>query len=559
MIFKIYDPPDGEKTWNELCVGAIVDFTSWEYEKFFCGAGTFELVVPIDAKGVESLKLNRFLATYGGQFIIKQLNYTAENVKVSGYDLNGLLLDRLTVAQTDNGKDKQSGYTETIVKHYVDANCVGSTSTGRNYPGLVIAEDKQRGISNDAASPRLQCVADVISDILSAQQMGWRISATNFNTSGAAKMSFDVFNSKDRTDFESQEYKHVAFSYGLGNTANIKAEKSIAGAKNTLYCELADGTVQTYSPIEDNVGYARTEEYADLNCELGEYTTYADHEIADRFRETDSVTLEHIDPTQFGTDFDIGDIVTVYDDKSKITKAALITAAKIKRSENEYDVTLTIGEARVKLLDRVSKSTKAVTTSVRENTGESEPAAETDRIIKIFSDYYGKSHESCLITAPYIDGDEYYVPENKMMVFSDDQNYYQGIVSPTSYIKNFDSFGDNAVEIATIPPSEIGKSLRDYFAEPEGIYKKTRVRKAAFTIKTENGTSTSGYGHFNFIFQESPNSIYSRYDNLEIKLSKTSCDFIYTNYPEGSSAGANFKSTLSIREDGLYFNGKKLG
>lgn len=117
------------------------------------------------------------------------------------------------------------------------------------------------------------------------------------------------------------------------------------------------------------MGYARTEEYADLNCELGEYTTYADHEIADRFREADSVTLEHIDPTQFGTDFDIGDIVTVYDDKSKITKAALITAAKIKRSEDEYDVTLTIGEARVKLLDRVSKSTKAVTASVRENMG----------------------------------------------------------------------------------------------------------------------------------------------------------------------------------------------
>ncbi len=371
MIFKIYDPPDGEKTWNELCVGAIVDFTSWEYEKFFCGAGTFELIVPIDAKGIDKLNLNRFLATYGGQFIIKQLNYTAENVKVSGYDLNGLLIDRLTVAQTDNGKDRQSGYTETIVKHYVSANCVNSTSAGRNYPGLVIAEDKQRGISNDAASPRLQCVADVISDILSAQQMGWRISVPNFDNSGAAKMSFDVFNSKDRTDFESQEYKHVAFSYGLGNTANIKAEKSIAGAKNTLYCELADGTVQTYSPIEDNVGYARTEEYADLNCELGEYTTYADHEIADRFREADSVTLEHIDPTQFGTDFDIGDIVTVYDDKSKITKAALITAAKIKRSEDEYDVTLTIGEAKDKLIDRLTKSTNSVRKTVTSKSGQS--------------------------------------------------------------------------------------------------------------------------------------------------------------------------------------------
>ena len=363
MIFNIYDPPDGKKTWGELCLGSIVDFSGWEYEKYFCGAGTFQLTVPYGAANADKLFLGRFMLTKDGGFVIKQLKYNASEISVSGYDLNGLLLDRLTVAQTEDGKDKQTGSTEQIVKYFVEKNCVNAPDVVRNYPGLKIAGYGARGIPDDAASPRLQCLAEVISDILAAQKMGWRISA---NEGGAADelMIFDVIENKDRT-WGQNDRDPVTFSYGLGNTNSINSERSIADAKNTLYCELKDGTVQTYSPAEDNTGFFRTEEYADLNCELGELDVYAEHEIADRFGEAYSVTLEHIDPYKFGEDFDLGDIVTVHDKFAGIELEALITAVKIKRSGSELNVVLTIGETRARLLDRVAKNTTAVSNSVK--------------------------------------------------------------------------------------------------------------------------------------------------------------------------------------------------
>lgn len=380
MIFTIYDPPDSSnsKTWGELCVGAIVDVASWEYEGQFCGVGTFELVVPVGAEGVDKLKLDRFLMCGDGGFIIKQLEFGADEVQVSGYDLNGLLLNRLTVAKTDDGKDKQSGSTEAIVKHYVAANCVSSDDTGRNFPGFVVAVNQDRGISNDAASPRLECVADVISDILSAQQMGWKISAVGMSTgyTGKEKFSFDVISAVDRTWGQTTR-DPVTFSYGLGTVNSMKSEQSSADAKNTLYCELADGTVQTYSPIltAGSSGYSRTEDYTSLNCELSEMSVYAEHEIADRYAAVNNVTIEHIDPSQFGAKFHLGDIVTVYDSHIGInsnnhTLEALITAVKVKRTNGDCDVSVTIGGTRPKLIDRVSKSVGAVSNKAKETTAQ---------------------------------------------------------------------------------------------------------------------------------------------------------------------------------------------
>lgn len=394
MIFGIYDPPDSSiKPWPDLRVGAIVNATDFEYEKHFCGVGNFELYVPICSADADKLKLNRLLFSVDGGFIIKKVQYGVDNITVSGHDLNGLLLERLTVANTEDGKDKITGSTETIVKHFVNKNCALEADAARQFPGLKVKTDRNRGIANDAASPRLEIVADVISDILSAQQMGWRISAVNLTESSASistRFEFEVFNAVDRT---ATGTRPKTFSYGLGNADAIKTENSIAGAKNTLYCELDDGTVQTYSPVSNNVGFARTEEYADLGCELSELSVYAKHEIADRFAEVQSVTLEHVDASGFGADtlegFDLGDIVTVVDNNADVKLEALISSVKIKRSgENElefstenninntnsinnaHELSITVGEARTKPLDRVSKTVDAVSKNTKETTAQ---------------------------------------------------------------------------------------------------------------------------------------------------------------------------------------------
>lgn len=433
MIFGIYDPPTAGgaiKSWPELRVGTVANATEIEYDKQFCGVGTFELYVPIGSRDADKLGLGKFLFSSDGYFIIKQMIYGADNIIVSGTDLNGMLLDRLTVAKTEDGKDKISGSTEYIVKHFVEVNCTSAADTGRDFPGLTIAANRNRGVANDAASPRLEIVADVISDILSAQQMGWRINAVNLTeTSTSTLFEFEVYEAVKRT---AGTARPKTFSYGFGNADAIKTENSIADAKNTLYCELADGTVQIYSPVSNNAGFSRAEEYADLGCELGELYIYAKHEIAGRYAEVQNVTLEHVDATSFGDltsldGFDLGDVVTVVDNNANVTREALISSVKIKRTgenalelgtgeragvldtsggKNAHSLSVTVGQTRVKPLDRVAKAAETVASTVRNIKGTLtvvNPNAKEDRLTSS-SRFYLFTPVNVSYTDRYYDG-----------------------------------------------------------------------------------------------------------------------------------------------------------
>lgn len=351
MIIKKYYSLGGYSA-GSTPQATITDVIEWSYEKKFCGVGTFELVLPTVYSGI-IFNLNEFLITDGEAFIIKRVQSDEEHITISGYDLNGILIDRITVAKSEDGKDRVLGSTETIVKHFVDANCVSSEDTKRNFPGLVIAEDLERGIEDDAASPRYECVADVITDILSAQKMGWRISPV-ITGSYSESMVFDVYKATNST---------VGFSYNHANVKSIKSSTSNIDMKNTLYCELDDGTVQTYSKSSGS-GFGRVEEYTDLGCELSELSVYASHELAERYKSESSSTLENVDPSGYLSDpkqFDVGWKANVYDDRLNMSYAAkIITAIRIKRSGGETELSVTLGETRTKPLDRVEKKTAAV-------------------------------------------------------------------------------------------------------------------------------------------------------------------------------------------------------
>lgn len=249
MVFGIYDQPNAEKTaWKDLKIGDLCDALEFDYLKYFCGVGTFTLVVPRNSVFADRIHANCFLIKpsdgvedrYDG-FIVKNIVYENDTLKITGYDLNGLLVDRVTLyLQEYADKAVRAGSTEEIVKYYVDYNCVSSSDAERNFPGLEIAENMGRGIANDAASPRLECVADVVADILGAQSMGYRIAPI---MEGIVPMEFDVCEAADRTQ-DQDENSRVVFSFGLGNVAQMKREVGVTADKNTFYCEIDSGAVQ---------------------------------------------------------------------------------------------------------------------------------------------------------------------------------------------------------------------------------------------------------------------------------------------------------------------------
>ncbi len=390
MVFSIYKPPENaEQTWSELKTGDIPDAIEFDYTRCFCGVGTFSLTVPRTTLYADKIEVGCILILpdndeYIG-LIVKNIKRLNDVIKITGNDLNGLLDDRLTVAQTEDGKDAQSGATETIVKHYVFANCTEeAVDVGRGFPCLAVAEDLSRGTPNDAAAPRLARVSDTIADILGAAKMGYRI--TPDFSSSRCRMIFDVIEQTDRTSGQ-HENSSVCFAYGHGNVSEMTRETGVTADRNTFYCQLSDGLVTRYDkksefagneeaePAETTEtteetakysGYQRREEYLDLNCELSEIEVYADHQIADRFQETDSLEIVAGNPLDYGTVYTVGDVITVYDRARSVQLDSVISAAEIKRIANEYSVKITLGSSKPKPIDKVNKTAAALAASLKQ-------------------------------------------------------------------------------------------------------------------------------------------------------------------------------------------------
>ena len=194
MVISIFKPPEDGKTWAEQKTGDICDCISLEYEKFFNGVGTFTAELPVNTRFRDKLLVGSVLMTDSGDaLIVKNIRTTLDKITLTGYDLNGLLCDRLTLSDADDGYDLQKGVSETIIKHFVSANLVDCTlDPNRNLPRFGVADDKLRGLAEDKAMPRLQNLHDLVTEICGAAKLGWRISVSGNAANDKPIFVFDV-------------------------------------------------------------------------------------------------------------------------------------------------------------------------------------------------------------------------------------------------------------------------------------------------------------------------------------------------------------------------------
>ena len=381
MVISIFKPPEDGKTWAEQKTGDICDCISYEYEKFFNGVGTFTAEVPVNTRFRDELLVNRFLVTDSGDaLIIKNIQTTLEKIKITGFDLNGLLCDRVTLGTDDSGYDPASGTTEACVKYYVRNNLSESSVAERNLPRFGVAESLGRGVTDDHAYPRYQNLQELVTEMCGAAGLGWRVSIDSRSGGDKPIFIFDVYEQTDRSANQS-ERDRVIFSVQTHNISSMTREVGVTAAKNTLYLDI-DGTIVQYpkNPAEGEEttgrqpgsGYERREEYCSLSgTSLDEsiYKVEAEQNMADRMEETDSLTIEAGSPLDYGVRYDAGTIVTVYDRGSTLQLDSVISAVSIKRTGTEYLVKLTLGESKPKLLDQYAKKSEVTQRTVRNDGG----------------------------------------------------------------------------------------------------------------------------------------------------------------------------------------------
>ena len=387
MVISIFKLPEEGKTWAEQKTGDICDCISLEYEKYFNGVGTFTAELPINTRFRDRLEVNSVLMLDSGDaLIVKNIKTTLDKITLTGYDLNGLLCDRLTLTDKEDGYDTQAGASETIIKHFVHSNLVDCTlDPNRNLPRFGIANDRGRGIADDNAMPRLENLQKLVTEICGPAKLGWRVSVDGNAGNDKPIFVFDVAEQVDRS-VNQADRNRVIFSAQMHNVSAMTREVGVTAAKNALFLDISGTVIQYPRAAEGDevpkrtvaVGYDRREEYCSLTTDSvdeADYTAEAEQNMSDRMNETDSLTIDAGNPLNYGRLYDVGTIVTAYDRNRNVQLDSVISAAAIRRSGSEYSVKLTLGESKPKLLDGYQKKSEATQKTVRNESGKNVSAA----------------------------------------------------------------------------------------------------------------------------------------------------------------------------------------
>ncbi len=166
MVLQLFSPPGDGVTLQSCKLGEICDAVSFEFEKFFCGAGMFTLEIPANSSCADKIEVNTLIYSREDDmcFIVKNLKKTENTLKITGYDLNGMLLDRLTgFRAAADAKQNRSGvslsaYSSGIIAVRLE-KAFGLNNAYDNYTDAVIIRSNEQINLTGYSKMRIMAVA----------------------------------------------------------------------------------------------------------------------------------------------------------------------------------------------------------------------------------------------------------------------------------------------------------------------------------------------------------------------------------------------------------------
>jgi Siphovirus ReqiPepy6 Gp37-like protein len=342
---------DNQLKW----IANIDNFISLQFEKKWHDVGKFELHINRHTKGVEKLKKGTIVMlspSKAGIIKHREVQFDkngrqTENWIFKGPDLKGIMSNKLTLPPDGEDNDFVSGPAETIMKHLVNNNQITTTDRDRKLIELRTNEDLLRGQAMNWNS-RYKLLSEELRDISIDSNIGWDV----FLDLEEGWWVFDTFEGKDLSVINEDGNSPVFFAPEFGNVSSMSFTDSDLNYKNVAYVAgQGEGADREVIQIGDASGFDRVEVFIDArDIERGgtgtngetllergirslkeyETDTYLEAEIITPTKKV-SYTYDHkgfISPIQtlgdqlnkrvltstfvFGEDWDLGDVVTVF-------------------------------------------------------------------------------------------------------------------------------------------------------------------------------------------------------------------------------------------------------
>lgn len=329
---------------------------SYEYTKRFTKPGSFALVLPFDKSLISAMEINGTIYLDGDWLFIQSIAYDGKQLTISGKDCKGLLDLRITSYHDQGiegaeGYDVATGTTAACVKHYLDTNAISPTDNGRKLP--LVWQNGATGLNADSYMARLEYLSDVVDKLCTSADIGYDV--TGDMTGSGFKLR--LIQGTDRS-FGQDTHDRVIFSPAWRNVKALSFEHGVDDLYNTVYAvdsnevakvinrgqAVASGVARRECTV--SVGVSSTApETADY------YDKYALEQLEDNV-ETHSYSVEP-SVTGYGTDYNLGDKVTVIDSATGNRFDAVIVEATKSYSQGARAVTVVLGHQKKKPLQRI--------------------------------------------------------------------------------------------------------------------------------------------------------------------------------------------------------------
>lgn len=355
MLLKVFAFPKENSTFQDEFLFQTNNVVSYEYTKKFVGTGNFTLVLAIDKAYANRIIENCILNYNGDWLFVNNVKRDDKQITLSGTDLNGFLDLRITIfGETQvagaKGYDVVKGTTGECVNHYLNNNAINPEDKSRRIPRLVIGQTVQ-GKAKDNYMARLQVLTEVIGNLCENATIGYEI------TADTSKNQF-VFNTLVGTDRSIQQSDNTAviFSQARNNLFSATYERGNEDLLNAIYATGADVTQTVYRNGNTPTGVLRHETAIDVSVDsVADIKDYALKQVNGNIS-NNSYELDIRGIDDYGKKYKLGDYVTVMDTVMGKAWTAQIIQITTHISSNEHKISLTLGDTKTKLLNKIQNS-----------------------------------------------------------------------------------------------------------------------------------------------------------------------------------------------------------
>lgn len=370
MIAAFFDVPGFSggniKKYSDLFLFAALKISDYSYTKRWTKPGEFSLALPFDKELLKLIKLNGFICfddttpkITSDWLWIQNISYDGKRIIITGKDLKGLLETRVakygdTQHKGTDGYDVASGSTRSCINHYISTHCTDPEDSARRLP--ILSVTGVDGLSSDSFMARFEYISDIVSEMCDGADIGYDIRGNPAVESSGFSM---VLLSGTNRSINQNQNPQILFSLRNRNIVAQSFEHGVDDLYNAVYATDSEGyTGEVQRENNAPTGVLRRECHVDVSA-VGIsddwFPKYALDQISDNV-ESHSFTIQPALSSGYGTDYFIGDTVTVWDDYTGNRFDRRITEVTKTYSAGQRSITLVLGQQKQKPFQKLNNS-----------------------------------------------------------------------------------------------------------------------------------------------------------------------------------------------------------